>query len=44
MAGSSSLSAAASRLLVNVASLVARQIEGLAGSNHKLPVHHKVTQ
>lgn len=37
-----SLSAAATRLLVNVASLVARELEGLAGSQDHLYMQPKV--
>ena len=36
------LDAAATRLLVNVAGLVAREIEGLAGSQYNLPANPKV--
>ena len=36
------LDAAATRLLVNVAGLVAREIEGLAGPEYILPMHTKV--
>ena len=36
------LDAAATRLLVNVAGLVAREIEDLAGPDYNLPMHTKV--
>lgn len=36
------LDAAATRLLVNVAGLVARELEGLAGSDYQIPANPRV--